>query len=373
MHGQWIGRIQGTTNGLALVDIDENESTYSGHALYFPEDEELSGAVVGFSFPKSDGPHELTDLNVRPIDRQGNLLSTPQMSALFPNAFTPSKTTLRITFTDGHLDIFYKSETLIENETIETNGTGLLNPHMANYSSKIEPIPEIINWQSFKSYISSKDLPGYIFRGQPCLNRLRTSFHRTTRSDLVRYLESDMPAMHRRLTGQTAHLFNLMDPPQHGAFLNLMQHHGYPTPLLDWTLSPYIAAFFAFRFPPPTGCEWVRIFVFNREKWAQSVPTFSKLAYLMPHFSIVELLGIENLRMVPQQAISSLSNIDDIESFISFIESREGVMLSAIDLKYSERETVLRDLSLMGITAASLFPGLDGTCEAMRNERFGFS
>jgi len=36
-------------------------------------------------------------------------------------------------------------------------------------------------------------------------------------------------------------------PPPSVEFMAFLRHHGFPSPLLDWSLSPYVAAFFAFR------------------------------------------------------------------------------------------------------------------------------
>jgi hypothetical protein len=74
--------------------------------------------------------------------------------------------------------------------------------------------------------------------------------------------------------------------------------------------------------------------------------------------------------MLPQQGISTITNVDDMETYIQDIEAKLGqTYLQAIDLPVSERSIVSRDLAMMGITAGSLLPGLDGACEQLR-ERF---
>jgi hypothetical protein len=73
--------------------------------------------------------------------------------------------------------------------------------------------------------------------------------------------------------------------------------------------------------------------------------------------------------MIPQQAVSSATNVDDIESYIKSKETGGKSYLQMIDLPVKERDLALRELSVMGITAGSLFPGLDGACEELR-ERF---
>jgi hypothetical protein len=44
--------------------------------------------------------------------------------------------------------------------------------------------------------------------------------------------------------------------------------------------------------------------------------------------------------------------------------------LSAIDLPVCERSKIFCELGYMGLTAGSLFPGLDGACEELRESNF---
>lgn len=62
--------------------------------------------------------------------------------------------------------------------------------------------------------------------------------------------------------------------------------------------------------------------------------------------------------MIPQQAASTITSIDDIETYLRSRETDKKKYRQAIDLPVRERKRVIRDLSYMGNTTGSLFPRL---------------
>jgi FRG domain len=190
----------------------------------------------------------------------------------------------------------------------------------------------------------------------------------------LKFIVQDVPALHRHLSGLTTHHFNLNDPLDYAAFLNLAQHHGYPTPILDWTQSPFVAAYFAFKDLRTKNAEpdqKVRILLLDGWAWRTSSERALVLEPGFLHMTMLEPLATNNPRALPQQSVSSVTNIDDLESYVDQIEKRKGKSyLSAIDLPVGERRTVMQDLARMGITAGSLFPGLDGACLQLKERYF---
>ncbi len=232
------------------------------------------------------------------------------------------------------------------------------------------------SWDGYKEYVGTLEGKRYLFRGQDGPYRLRTSFHRAGRADLGRFLAEDIQVLHRQLSARIRHVFDLEKPNENGAFFSLVQHHGYPTPLLDWTYSPYVAAFFAYRGVSNEGAAKadkntnVRILVFDQEKWRADFVQRLQLLSAWRYVSIGEFMAIENERVIPQQAASMVTNVDDIETYIRSMEAPDKKYLWAIDLPIRARRQVVRELAYMGVTAGSLFPGLDGSCEELRERNF---
>ena len=112
--------------------------------------------------------------------------------------------------------------------------------------------------------------------------------------------------------------------------------------------------------------------MFDSEAWRSSWNQLARVHPARPHFSLFLPVALNNTRMVPQQGISSFTNMEDVEEYIRTKEKPDNPFLQAVDLPVVERVEVLTELATMGITPGSLFPGLDGACEQMKERLFGY-
>ena len=368
MNGQWAAEYQGSNTGLVVVDIDLVNDHYEGTACAWDSNPQLASSFVRFRTNDLKPDQNLT-VPVFPIDNDGNFMSPTDLATKFPNGVMPTSVNIELKLKNNKLSATWKTD-------ISTWGavTADLPKTRAGNESDLKSL-NIKSWDQFKKFVKALESGRYVFRGQENKKwRLRTSYHRRGRANLERFLGQDVTALAKSLSAMTKHVFDLSNPLQHGAFVSLAQHHGYPTPLLDWSHSPYVSAFFAFRSAPKDiarrSQKRVRIFVFDLRKWNE-LKQYPKLAQTRPHFSVLDALAIENQRMIPQQAISTMTNVDDIETYIQSVEKLTKVeYLQVIDLPVGQRAEVMRELRQMGITAASMFPGLDGACEELRERMF---
>ncbi len=366
MKGQWIGEYAGSSAGLAIVELDEIDGHLKGAASIWTNNLHLPATYAIITAPLNHDKFELRS-PLLPIDRQtGDPSNWNLISQKYPGVRMPTEA---ISKWARHGDLLYVSW----DTNIRTHGIAVLHRAHTDRPSNYQPSSSY-SWEMFKSYAATLEPHRFIFRGHHDNRwRLESRFHRTGRTDLLRYIHEQIPIVHQNLTGLTNHLFDLSRPHETAAFYGLLQHHGYPTPLLDWTYSPFVAAYFAYKSLPSERMRtssYVRIFIFDRKEWINDFPQILKIAPVQPHFSLLEPLSIEKRRMLPQQAMSSVTNLVDIESYLLEAESKmQKTYLRVIDLPASQRSQVMRELSMMGITAGSLFPGLDGACEQMK-ERF---
>lgn len=243
---------------------------------------------------------------------------------------------------------------------------------------------DLRSWSEFKSKVDSFQLE-WIYRGQARASwTLASSLERSpSLLDLNPEIENAFIAEYRKAIGSFRDCSEV--PETTLEWLALLQHHGTPTRLIDFSLSPYVAAYFAFQEEHNDPSEPVAIWCVNRIRFYQAA-----LYYLESKFDTVKWitrnylysttafeilfperdvdcvmpfdLGRANQRQLAQQAVflAAMNPHKTLTEQLKFLDYQGKPIMTKLTIPRRDRSGALRDLMKMNITHATLFPGIDG-------------
>lgn len=233
------------------------------------------------------------------------------------------------------------------------------------------------SWEQYKKWVIERAQEGkhYWYRGQSdAAWTLKTTFHREadkTGMTMDQYLAFIEGELHYQISSRLNERIRIEDPYEFASYVALLRNHGFPTPILDWSISPYVAAYFAYKecsISKP-DCKLVRIYVFDCDLWMQMYQQPSDLKDPKPYVSTLRPYAKHNPRQVTQNTVYTVTNVSDMQAHI--IACKKTIdFLYRFDLPSDIKNDVMHELDLMGINEMTLFPDLDGLCREMKQKAF---
>jgi hypothetical protein len=257
---------------------------------------------------------------------------------------------------------------------------------------------ELSSWQDFEKTIINEGqdfLNGpNIYRGHPNATwSLETTLERSIGSDIsVSAYYYDIKNLQSQIETFTDHYWDLPSYVDYNrivrdgkrviqepvtSYMQYLRHFGYPSPLLDWTYSPFIAAYFAFR-ELTNKSDSVAIYQLSAgaQVWANSWDP-SRITPEKPIICPIATASRKNKRHYLQQSVYTIC-LQKLDGDISFA-SHQNPKIIALDnnnttgatiKKYiiptKERMIVLQGLEAHNINAYSLM----GTEESLLESLF---
>ena len=236
------------------------------------------------------------------------------------------------------------------------------------------------SWEEFLGIITKPPYSNWAFRGErderwplySSLSRYFRNFGVSSEAWL------DQEARILRIFKRKAHQFleKPPDPEDDFQWMALMQHHGAPTRLIDFTWSPYVAAFFALERTLGDGVVWAmnpaRVDSSRAARVRMDPRTkgnFERYFLRGRHrFLWMGEPHTMNRRLIAQSGTFAVPGVLDvpIEEMLSH-RDQENILAKFI-LTNAVREVGMRELYRMNITYATLFPDLEGLARSMGYE-----
>ena len=222
-----------------------------------------------------------------------------------------------------------------------------------------------------------------LFRGQPnALFNLETTLERTVKNEIALSTYYDFVSIIKtKIESVTGKNWTLESSDKKNEWLNelspsfddypwydflaYLRHHGMPSPMLDWSMSPYVAAFFAMNTPPVKDVSNVAVFVYleSTDGWKSGNLDEARIHALGPYVRT-------HRRHYLQQSRYTVCTVGQGRDFrytpherVVKRDNQEQDILWKLVIPVSERRVFLEHLQSMNITPFSLFDTEDKLME----------
>jgi hypothetical protein len=250
-------------------------------------------------------------------------------------------------------------------------------------------VMRLSSWEQFLALITHEPYHNWAFRGQrearaPLFSALSRYFI-TYQINPRAWSEQEERILRIFKRKAINFLDHVPDDEDDLQWLALMQDHGAPTRLLDFTWSPYVAAFFALHNATGDAAIWVcnpfEIGEMRKVKTGENVVPIEDLNPEHPgNFRRFYLPGkipfvwigephVMNRRLIAQSGTFVVPGILDrpLEDILRTYPNPKNTLLKFI-LPLDIRDRGMRELYKMNITQATLFPDLDGLARSLAYE-----
>ncbi len=216
------------------------------------------------------------------------------------------------------------------------------------------------SWKYFHDYLQEEllEYKNYVYRGQrnenwklePTLNRY---YNEKGIVDFKKSYEKHLKNFKISLRGRFANLKQIQD--DENELWALGQHHGLATPLLDFTFSPYAAAYFSFFEKENLGTKYRIVYAISQQAIEKQIDD---------QLNIYKPVTDHNPRLLSQSGLFiKFETILDIKTLFEtkFEDDETKHKLIIIKIPNNDRDTVLKMLNKMNINHNTLFPDMEGT------------
>ena len=149
-------------------------------------------------------------------------------------------------------------------------------------------------------------------------------------------------------------------------YIAYLRHHGFPSPLLDWSKSPYVAAFFAMIDAPKGKVENVSVYAYL--EYAKGIKVSGSEAGPFIH-GLGPYVTTHKRHYLQQCDYTLCTNRDGSSLFYDNHESvfsrnhKQQDLLWKMNIPVSQRRNFLENLEMMNINSFSLFETEDKLME----------